>query len=467
MLSVLYFTVMVLILFGITIFIHELGHFLVARRLGMRADVFSIGFGHAIWKKEHGGVLYKVGWIPCGGYVALPQMEPGGGRTLDAEGREVRLPRVAPWKKILVALAGAAGNMVLAVILAFVIYWHGKPSSLQEVSTVVGFVDTNSVAHARGLRIGDEILRVNGRAVDSWDDVNLATALSETDDVSLLVRGVGGERSITLATEDGALGVRGINGIPGVEGPSYCVVGSSVEGSSAEEAGLLPGDMVLSFNGVRLHSIHHMVEEVGKVPDQAVPIVVERMGEQVNLQVTPRWNEAEQMVMIGIRFDQFHVNMQKRVHPTPAEQLSGHAGMIFTTLKALVTPKQAKKAARAIGGPPMIFQYLWAMLQTSFIMALWFTCLLNVNLAIINLVPLPVLDGGHIVFALIEWVARRPLHERVVTSITAVFATLLIGAMLYLSYRDIDRMVNPMGAEPDETEEAAPRPGTPAPDPAP
>ena len=88
---------MVLLLFGVTIFIHELGHFWVARRLGMRADVFSIGFGHAIWKKEVDGVLYKIGWIPFGGYVALPQMEPGGGKTVDKDGNEVSLPRVEPW----------------------------------------------------------------------------------------------------------------------------------------------------------------------------------------------------------------------------------------------------------------------------------------------------------------------------------------------------------------------------------
>lgn len=453
MLSILYLTALVLILFGVTIFIHELGHFLVARKLGLRADVFSIGFGHAIWKKEHDGVVYKLGWIPCGGYVALPQMEPGGGKTIDEDGREVPLPRVEPWKKILVALAGAAGNVLLAILIALVIFWHGKPSSLQEISTRVGYVATNSVAYAQGLRIGDEILRVNGKEVESWDAVSIAAALSESDDVQLLVQTDGQNRALTLATEDGALGIRGVRGIPGVEGPSYCMVGATVAGSSAEAAGVLPGDMVVAFNGVRLHSIHHMVQEVGKCADQAVPMLVEREGEEVALTVTPRWNEEEEMVMIGIRFDQFHVNSQKLVHPTPGEQLASHAGMIFTTLRALVTPKQAKKAAKAIGGPPMIFQYLWAMAKAGLIMALWFTCMLNVNLAIINLLPLPVLDGGHIVFALIEWVVGRPVHERIVTSLTAAFAVLLIGAMLFLSYRDIDRMVNPMGgaeAEPPD-----------------
>ncbi len=161
---------------------------------------------------------------------------------------------------------------------------------------------------------------------------------------------------------------------------------------------------------------------------------------------------------VGWKVFKIRINKNsKMVHPRPSEQIKEHASMIFTTLKALVTPKTAKKAGKAIGGPPMIFQYLWVMLKTSFIMALWFTCLLNVNLAIINLMPLPVLDGGHIVFSLIEMVTRRPVHERIIGGMTAVFAVLLISAMLFLSYRDIERMVNPLvPTKPAPAEEAAP-----------
>jgi len=128
------------------------------------------------------------------------------------------------------------------------------------------------------------------------------------------------------------------------------------------------------------------------------------------------------------------------VHPPPGQQVRSHAGLIFRTLRALVTPKEAKNAAGAIGGPPMIFQYLWAMVTIDFRLALWFTCLLNVNLAIINLLPIPVLDGGHITFSLTEMITRRPMNERFVVRITTVFAVLLISAMLFLSYRDFDRI---------------------------
>lgn len=438
----IYFIVMVVILFGITIFVHELGHFWVARKLGMHANVFSIGFGHAIWKKEKDGVVYKVGWIPFGGYVSLPQMEPGRPRYTDEHGKEIVLPRIEPWKKIAVALAGAAGNILLAVVLAVVVFWVGKPSTLQESSSAIGFVEPDSAAYQAGLRTGDEIVAVNGQEVDSWDDINLSVALSESPTIDLTVRPRGQEaaRRITLDAEYGALGVQRVKGLPGIAPPAYCVVGRTLPGSSAAEADLQPGDLMLSLNGQPLHSPAHMKEVVQGAKGQAVPLVIERGGQRQTVMVTPQWNEEEEEARIGVAFNPYHFSTEKLVHPSPWEQIKGHASLIFTTLRALVTPSTAKDAANAIGGPPMIFYYIYAMLKTSFKMALWFTCLLNVNLAIINLLPFPVLDGGHVVFALIEWVARRPVHERVVNAITTACALLLIAAMLFLSVRDLNTM---------------------------
>jgi regulator of sigma E protease len=307
---------------------------------------------------------------------------------------------------------------------------------------LVGFVDPESAAYAAGLRTGDEILSINGERVSNWDEINISVALSETPAIALVVRPQGNEdgRELILDAEYGALGVERVKGLPGVAAPAYCMVGRTQPGSSAEAAGLLPGDLMISLDGQMLQSPAHMKMLVQETKGRTVPLLIERNGESMTVMVTPQWEEEAQEARIGVAFNPYHFNKHKLVHPAPMDQVKGHASLIFTTLKALVTPSTAKDAANAIGGPPMIFYYIYAMLKTSFKMALWFTCLLNVNLAIINLMPFPVLDGGHIVFALIEWVARRPVHERVVNAITTACAVLLIGAMLFLSARDINTM---------------------------
>ena len=472
LLGIVYCIFMMLVLFGVTIFIHELGHFFVARRLGMQADVFSIGFGSPIWKKEHGGVLYKVGWIPFGGYVALPQMEPGGGSRVDEDGNETKLPAVAPWKKIAVALAGAVGNMILAFALAGVIWWQGKPATLRESSNLVGYVSTNSVAYTKGIRVGDRVLQVRAQEgadkkeagifsrfmskltgttgepiwhdTVSWQDVMIEASLAQYGADLRIEKPDGEQMIVSLPTVEGALGVKGVRGLQDIDGIDLAEVGSVDKGSTAENAGVLPGDIITQFNGVKVFSRIQLSELVNSRQEQLSSMVVLRDGQEKNLQVIPQLDSRTGInrARIGVMFTQFSVDKTTLVHPPPMLQIRQHASIIFRTLRALITPREAGTAAKQIGGAPAIFEYLWFTLRAGIIMALSFTCLLNVNLAIINLMPVPVLDGGHIVFALIEMIARRPLHEKVVSSLTMLFAIVLISAMLFLSVRDVDRMID-------------------------
>ncbi len=434
-----YFVFMVLLLFGITIFVHELGHYLVARWCGMVVEVFSIGFGPALWKKEIGGITYKIGCIPFGGYVALPQMEPGAGQKKEAkkdtpaekseqdEKPERILPPIAPWKKILVALAGATGNMILAVLIAFVVYWGGKSHAPVETECVLGYVETNSVAYAEGLRMGEIIEAVNGSSVHQWDDFVMTAALA--DHVLLRLRGVDGTvRELPVTTEP-FLGGRMVMGL---YPRNYCSVLKVEAGSSAEKAGILPGDTIVEFDGAELYSREHLIDLVNEARDQIKPAKIKRHGEVLDIQVQPAYSEEVQRARIGVVFNTFDVKK-------PWEQIKSHSMLIVRLLKALVTPKEARNAAGAVGGPIAIFQMFWLYVQTSFIMSLWFTGLLNVNLAILNLLPIPVLDGGHVLFSLWEWITRRPLSERIVGVLVNVFATLLIVLFVFLTYRDIAR----------------------------
>ena len=435
----LYTIAMILLLFGATIFVHELGHFLVARWCGMVVEVFSIGFGPAIWRTKRNGVVYKIGIIPFGGYVALPQMDPSGPGDKAAEEKKKELPRIPPWKKILVALSGVTGNMIFAVLLAYIVFWVGKPSAPHERNCLIGSVNTNSAAYAQGLRIGDEITAVDGEPVRNWDDLTLACAIRTS--VRLAVKFDDGEKSITVPTEKNWMGVRAVDGIGWM---NFCSVASVVAGSSAERAGLKAGDTILSLDGIKLYSREHMIQLVNEAGGRELRAVIRRGDEEKEAMVTPVYDEQAKRALIGVVFNTMDFDYDMAVHPRPGAQIRDSATMIFRLLRALVTPREAKAASQAVGGPVAILVMYWWTVQNSFMLALWFTMMLNVNLAILNMLQIPVLDGGHIMFSLWELITRRPLSARFVHLVMNAFAGLLIGVFLLLTYRDFARMIVPM-----------------------
>ncbi len=416
----------VLLLFGLTIFVHELGHFLVARWCGLTVDTFAIGFGPAIWKRTINGVEYKIGILPFGGYVALPQMDPAGERP-DSEAKSRELPPVTPGRKILVALAGVTCNMILAIAIAYVVYWGGQSYAPPEGRVVLGYVEPDSEAYAAGVRIGDTIEAVNGKPVGTWDAFIMEVALSDAP--TLTVQHADGQRAeLSLARRE----FMGASFIPGVAPMNYCYVLRARPGSSAEAAGLKNGDRILQIDGIEVFSREHLIDIVNARGGVTVPIIIERAGARLELAVTPAYDEALGRALIGIEFNTLDVKK-------PWAQIKAHATLIFRLLKALTTPREAKAAAGAVGGPVAILSMFWLYVQGSFIMALWFTCLLNVNLAVLNLLPIPVLDGGHIMLSIWEWITRRPASYRVVSIIWNGSAILLIALFSVLTWRDIDR----------------------------
>jgi regulator of sigma E protease len=437
MMMTIYTVAVVLLLFSFTIFVHELGHFLAARWMGMTVDAFAIGFGPAIWKRKINGVMYKIGWLPFGGYVALPQLDPTAGNpNKDVPAGERVLPAVAPWRRIIVSVAGPIGNIILAFILAWVIYIHGKPSEPHEANTLVGFVETNSQAWAEGLRVGDAIQSVNGSVVRSWEDIMLAVSLSPTATLQV-VAGDGAPKEMTLDTHKIDLGGRIM---PGVDWMSYALVAGVEKGSSAEKGGIRIGDRIVEFNGQRIYSRGQLIWLVNEAADQDVPVIVKRGSEHVTLAVRPAMDPQHKRARIGVAFDLNAVDYDTIVHPKPLAQMRNHIAPIFRLLQALVTPSEAKAASEAVGGAPAILFVLWLKVKTGLIMAIWFAAMLNVNLAILNLLPLPVLDGGHIVVALVETVIRRPVPPRIVNWLWNTGAVALILLMVLLSVRDIRRI---------------------------
>ncbi|MEA2068514.1 MAG: RIP metalloprotease RseP [Verrucomicrobiota bacterium] len=444
MLEILFFIAMMLFLFGITIFVHEWGHFIVAKKCGLVIEAFSIGMGPALWKKEIDGIVYKIGAFPIGGYVSLPQLDPEGMEKMQGdnnEGDRKTMPDVSPWKKIAVAVAGPFCNIVFALLLALIVMLAPGDKMAEEDGVFIAQVEEDSKAYEAGLRNGDEIVSVNGNPVKSWYDTRVECLLGGGEDqrIDLKVQNIDlGERVLGILVNHPDTSA---DLIDGVYQASPCQVLQVVAGSPAEEAGLIANDIIIGINGIMIQGSSHFIEVVQANPDSQVPLIVERQGEIKKLAVTPKYNEENDMVMIGIQFGGA-LSLPWTLSGNPVEQINSDASSIFRLLKALTTKGEAKQAASGLGGPIAIFTMIWISLKMSLVTTIGLIRFININLAVLNLLPLPVLDGGHVCFALWEGITRRKVHPKVVGTLVNVFAILLISAMLFLSWRDVDRNWN-------------------------
>ncbi|MBM4165119.1 MAG: RIP metalloprotease RseP [Lentisphaerae bacterium] len=432
--------VIVALLFGLAIFIHEFGHFLSAKLLGFRVDAFAIGFGPAMWRRRVGETDYRINVIPFGGYVALPQLDPSGMEAIQGgEGSaSEQLPDVSPWKRIVVSVAGPAGNVLLAVVLAWVI-WLAPGSVTGVVSTRIGTVDPETPAWVAGLRSGDVIERVGGQRVTTWNDFMVECHLVGNLErgVELTVRAAeGAVRNVSVAVTNLTPDVRGI---AGVYWDGKCQIQEVLADSPAQAAGLLVKDVVTTLDGNPVHNSSDFVARMGVAGARPVLLGVMRRGRELTLTVTPALDAAG-MSRIGVSVDNAAEAAMWMQYRAPWRQIRSDAMQVIRVLKALIVPKvsgERKRVAGAIGGPVIIMAMMWRVVQESVLSSMGFLRMICINLAIINLLPLPVLDGGHIVFSLWEMITRRKPHPRVISVLVTGFAVLLIGLMVLLVFKDV------------------------------
>lgn len=430
--TVFYTVFAALFLFGITVFVHEFGHFIVARRCGLVVKTFSIGFGRAVVQWEKDDILYKIGWIPFGGYVSLPQLDPAGMERIQGDASSGKYPDISPWKKIAVAVSGPLGNIALAVVLAIAIWLIPGNDAGTQIRPIIGNIETNCAAYAAGLRQGDKITAVNGTAVNNWYDFSVETLLKNSDTAAL---GLSDGRTLNIPVVKGEEGVRTIDGI---EPALPCLFGAVTKGGPADQAGVKSGDTALSFNGTPILGWEQFTKLV-QAAKSGVPatLTVERKGEQLNLSIVPEYNKQYDRIMVGVQLG--GSGMPWMLYKNPVDQLKFDALAIVRVLKALVTPSEARQAAGGLGGPIMIFTMLTLSIKMGLVNTLGLIRFLNVNLAVLNLLPIPVLDGGHIVFALWHGITRHKVNVKIQTVLINFFAILLISAMLILSFKDVDR----------------------------
>ncbi len=422
----------VVLLFGAAVFVHEFGHFWMARRCGLKVEGFSIGFGPKIFGWTRDGIEYAWRWIPAGGYVKLPQMVTS--EALEGKSGAERLPAVSPRAKILVALAGPGMNVVFAFVIATVLYLVGLPVLVDPA--IVGGVEPGSREAQLGIAPGDRIVAVNGKPVKSWEEVFLATALARTNVLSVTMERQGARTAYPLTAKvNEALGVKLLN----LEPRGHPVVRGIRAGSAAEGSGLKQGDEILSFGGVPIVGQDQLVNLIKKCPGQGSSMEVQRGKEHLVFSVTPRLDPVEKVGRLGVDIGSSATSVYQVQWPGPPPwQLVGQVcQQTYATLGALAHSKQTGVGVKDLSGPPGILAMLAAEVKADFRLGLKFMVLLNMSLAILNLLPLPVLDGGHIGMAILEKLRGRPLSPRVQEFATSAFAILLISFMLYVSYNDV------------------------------
>lgn len=513
----LFSAIFVFLSVGLCILIHELGHFLVAKWRGLHVIAFSIGF-KKIWGIKYGGVEYRIGCIPFGGYVELPQID-GSGDPKDENGNI--LPKVKPIDKILTAVAGPFCNILLGVAFASVIWICGLPSESPRMSKIeVAHVEEKSPEFNAGLRNGDFIESINGKKFNyTWREF-VETIIFSTEEVRLGIKRAGNSLNISYLPAENDKKIPGEKIAYPFFSPRIPVVVKPLKGSQSERAGVMENDIITAVNGIEVHDTNQFndlidenhgkpvslsilrkgktIELAGLSPeeDKNIPgfyrigiqyskdipltvlevqadspamnaglktgdivlqineknipdssflyneiqhnkilpmkFLISRAGEKITInEIKP---ELVQVYTIGLKFAYYQ-------YPNPVTIFGETIDKSYRTLKGIFS-KKSKLKARNLSGPIGIVHNVGKIVYFgNLITAIYFLAFISYSLAIFNLLPLPILDGGHITISFLEALIGRSIPEKMLKPVYATFIVLLVGLMLFVTYYDILRVI--------------------------
>jgi regulator of sigma E protease len=438
------------VVIGLLILIHELGHFIVARLSGVGVERFSIGFGPVLWRIKGAETEYCLSAVPMGGYVKMMGDDENpleGGATGAIDPAKAFTAKSLP-VRFLIVFAGPAMNFVLAaVIFALVFMTVGRPA----FPAVLGRLTDDGAAARAGLALGDRVLKVDGHPVQYWDEVLRAVQESQGTPLQLTVAGPGGERQVTVAPartkgrdifgdekEAWDLGARPF---------TPATIGDVVSGYPAANAGLQSGDRVVALEGQSVSSWDELAEAIHKRPGRPTSLTVRRGAETLTVTVTPltvkdRGPDGKDAEVGRIGISPGMAATFVRSNPVVAvwEGVTRTAEVTALTAIGLYKIVVGQLDRSNIGGPIQIAVAAGEQARQGLPSLAFFTAVISVNLALLNLLPVPMLDGGHLLFFVVEAVLGRPLSLRKREVAQQVGFVLLMLLMVYAVYNDLARI---------------------------
>jgi regulator of sigma E protease len=417
---------------GVLVFVHELGHFVMARWHGVRVLTFSLGFGPKILKVKRGDTEYAISAVPLGGYVKMAGENPEEQRT----GSPDEFLSKTKWQRFQILIMGPAMNVALAIVLLWVVLMQGAAvPAYQDAPVVIGVVNADSPAARAGLRSGDHILRVNNDETPTWEDFFMAIGTRPDRDVQLTLVRDGREQRMSVRPEaQTRYEVGDIGVLPDV----YPSIQSVIPGDPADKAGLESGDQIVSINGQRVVFSQQVQELIAQNAEKSMEVRVRRDGQEQSISVVPE--RRDDIGMIGIRIQ----NETRMFTPGPLEAIGlsvtrnvESAGLILKTLWGLIT---GETSTRQLMGPIGIAQISGESAQAGWVSLFAIMAMISLNLGLLNLMPIPVLDGGHILIMGLETVARRDFSIQVKEKMFLAGFALLMVLMVTVIYNDLTRI---------------------------